>query len=187
MRVVVLDEATARMDPLTERRVVAAADRLLAARTGILVAHRLSTIERAPLVAVLERGRIVQQGARTELAVAPGPFRDLLEASRTEHGHDLPAGDGIDAKGVVAAELSEATAAASGRAVAPARRRRSTRSARARRWRAGSRTRSRCVPRGACWELSCSCSPPSRAPGAVTGCSGDASSRTSSMAGAPRG
>src|SRR3954471_6570113 len=108
VRVVVLDEATARMDPLTERRVVAAADRLLAARTGILVAHRLSTIERAPLVAVLERGRIVQQGARAELAVAPGPFRDLLEASRTEHGRDLPAGDGIDAKGAVAAELSEA-------------------------------------------------------------------------------
>ena len=108
VRVVVLDEATARMDPLTERRVVAAADRLLAARTGILVAHRLSTIERAPLVAVLERGRVVQQGSRTELAVAPGPFRDLLEASRTEHGHDLPAGNGIDAKGVVAAQLSEA-------------------------------------------------------------------------------
>src|SRR3954451_740133 len=73
VRVVVLDEATARMDPLTERRVVAAADRLLAARTGILVAHRLSTIERAPLVAVLERGCIVQQGTRTELATARGP------------------------------------------------------------------------------------------------------------------
>ena len=114
VRVVVLDEATARMDPLTERRVVAAADRLLAARTGILVAHRLSTIERAPLIAVLERGRIVQQGARAELAGAPGPFRDLLEASRTEHGHDLPAGDGIDAKGVVAAELSEADPAGVG-------------------------------------------------------------------------
>ena len=109
VRVVVLDEATARMDPLTERRVVAAADRLLAARTGILVAHRLSTIERAPLVAVLDRGRVVQQGTRTELAVVPGPYRDLLEASRIDHGHDLPAGDGIDAKGVVAAELSEAT------------------------------------------------------------------------------
>jgi ATP-binding cassette subfamily B protein len=107
VRVVVLDEATARMDPLTERRVVAAADRLLADRTGILVAHRLSTIERAPLVAVLDHGQVVQQGARTELAVAPGPFRDLLEASRTDDGHDLPAGDGIDAKGVVAAKLSE--------------------------------------------------------------------------------
>lgn len=105
VRVVVLDEATARMDPLTERRVVAAADRLLADRTGILVAHRLSTIERAPLVAVLEGGRVVQQGTRAELAVTSGPFRDLLEASRSDHG---PAGDGVDAKGVVAAELSAA-------------------------------------------------------------------------------
>ncbi|MBI2246238.1 MAG: ABC transporter ATP-binding protein [Nocardioides sp.] len=106
VRVVVLDEATARMDPLTERRVVAAADRLLADRTGILVAHRLSTIERAPLVAVLERGRVVQQGARAALAVAPGPFRDLLAASRTDHGHDLPAGEGLDARGAAAAALS---------------------------------------------------------------------------------
>ncbi|MDI6908504.1 ABC transporter ATP-binding protein [Nocardioides sp.] len=108
VRVVVLDEATARMDPLTERRVVAAADRLLADRTGILVAHRLSTIERAPLVAVLDRGRVVQQGVRAELAVVPGPFRDLLAASRTDHGHDLPAGVGVDAKGRAAVELSEA-------------------------------------------------------------------------------
>ncbi|MBO9521031.1 MAG: ABC transporter ATP-binding protein [Nocardioidaceae bacterium] len=102
VRVVVLDEATARMDPLTERRVVAAADRLLAARTGILVAHRLSTIERAPLVAVLDHGRVVQQGSRAELAASPGAFRDLLQASRTEHG---AATDGLDAQGVVAAEL----------------------------------------------------------------------------------
>ena len=114
VRVVVLDEATARMDPLTERRVVAAADRLLAHRTGILVAHRLSTIERAPLVAVLDRGRVVQHGPRAELAVAPGPFRDLLVASRTEPGHDQPAGEGLDAKGVAAAELSEAQASGVG-------------------------------------------------------------------------
>jgi ATP-binding cassette, subfamily B, bacterial len=106
VRVVVLDEATARMDPLTERRVVAAADRLLAARTGILVAHRLTTIERAPLVAVLDHGRVVQQGSRTELAAARGPFRDLLEASRTHHEHNTSAADDVDASGVVAAEPS---------------------------------------------------------------------------------
>ncbi|HET7684529.1 MAG TPA: ABC transporter ATP-binding protein, partial [Marmoricola sp.] len=91
VRVVVLDEATARMDPLTERRVVAAADRLLASRTGILVAHRLTTVERASLVAVLDHGRIVQQGSRSALATAPGPFRDLLEASRTDHEHSTSA------------------------------------------------------------------------------------------------
>ncbi|SDT18700.1 ATP-binding cassette domain-containing protein [Microlunatus soli] len=82
VRVVILDEATARMDPLTERLVVAASDRLLSGRTGVLIAHRLSTINRAPLVAVLDHGRVIQQGARAELASVPGPFRDLLQASR---------------------------------------------------------------------------------------------------------
>ncbi|WP_338751193.1 ABC transporter ATP-binding protein [Janibacter alittae] len=91
VRVVVLDEATARMDPVTERRVIAAADRLLTGRTGVLIAHRLTTIERAPHVAVLDHGRVVQQGRRAELALADGPFRELLLASRTSEpsrGHE---------------------------------------------------------------------------------------------------
>lgn len=81
VQVVVLDEATARMDPVTEARVVQAADRPLSGRTGLLVAHRLSTTERAEQVAVLEAGRVIQQGTRRELAAALGPFRSLLEAS----------------------------------------------------------------------------------------------------------
>jgi ABC-type multidrug transport system fused ATPase/permease subunit len=84
VRVVVLDEATARMDPLTEARVVRAADRLLSGRTGILVAHRLSTTERAEQVAVLDGGRVVQHGPRDELAHLDGAFRDLLNASAGE-------------------------------------------------------------------------------------------------------
>lgn len=94
VRVVVLDEATARMDPLTERRVVSAADRLLVGRTGMLIAHRLNTIERAPHVVVLDHGRVIQQGRRTELAQTPGPFRSLLLDSRTESPTDLPSADG---------------------------------------------------------------------------------------------
>lgn len=82
--VVVLDEATARMDPVTEARVVRAADRLIRGRTGILVAHRLSTTERAEQVAVLESGRVVQQGTRAHLAATDGPFRRLLEAAAHE-------------------------------------------------------------------------------------------------------
>jgi ABC-type multidrug transport system fused ATPase/permease subunit len=84
VRVVVLDEATARMDPVTEARVVRAADRLIAGRTGILVAHRLSTTERAEQVAVLESGRVIQQGPRPRLAAGDGPFRRLLEAAAHE-------------------------------------------------------------------------------------------------------
>ncbi|MHA6618072.1 ATP-binding cassette domain-containing protein [Pseudonocardia sp. DLS-67] len=79
--VVVLDEATARMDPQTERRVTHATDRLLAGRTGIVVAHRLSTTRRCDAVAVLDGGRLVQHGDRVRLAAEPGPFRDLLAAA----------------------------------------------------------------------------------------------------------
>jgi ABC-type multidrug transport system fused ATPase/permease subunit len=84
VRVVVLDEATARMDPVTEGHVVRAASRLLAGRTGLLVAHRLSTTERAEQVAVLDGGRVAQQGPRAALAGRPGPFRALLEAAAEE-------------------------------------------------------------------------------------------------------
>ena len=94
VRVVVLDEATARMDPLTESRVVRAADRLIAGRTGILVAHRLSTTARAEQVAVLESGRVVQHGPRGRLVAEDGPFRRLLEAASHEpldlDGDDVP-------------------------------------------------------------------------------------------------
>lgn len=88
VRVVVLDEATARMDPLTEQRVARAAQQLLAGRTGLVIAHRLSTTERTERVAVLDRGRVVQQGRRSHLAEQPGPFRDLLAAA----GHGAPPG-----------------------------------------------------------------------------------------------
>ncbi|MDN5744574.1 MAG: ABC transporter ATP-binding protein/permease [Nocardioidaceae bacterium] len=81
VQVVVLDEATARMDPVTESRVVAAAERLIRGRTGVLVAHRLSTIERAEMVAVLDHGEVIQQGPRSELARVAGPYRALIDAA----------------------------------------------------------------------------------------------------------
>ncbi|MDQ1723386.1 MAG: ATP-binding cassette, subfamily bacterial [Frankiaceae bacterium] len=81
VRIVVLDEATARMDPETEQRVTKAAARLLDGRTGIVVAHRLSTTERCDDVAVLDHGRVVQHGPRAELAAVAGPFQELLHAA----------------------------------------------------------------------------------------------------------
>lgn len=82
VQVVVLDEATARMDPRTEALVVAASARLLTGRTGVLVAHRLTTIERADLVAVLENGAVTQFGARDRLSQQPGPYLTLLNAAQ---------------------------------------------------------------------------------------------------------
>src|SRR3954469_4794339 len=91
VQVVVLDEATARMDPVTEARVVAASDRLLSGRTGLVIAHRLATTGRAEHVAVLESGRVVQRGLRSRLAEQPGRFRDLLTAAGRQEGFGLDA------------------------------------------------------------------------------------------------
>ncbi|MFD7022832.1 ATP-binding cassette domain-containing protein [Promicromonospora sukumoe] len=115
VQLVVLDEATARMDPLTEARVVAASDRLLSGRTGVLIAHRLGTIERADLVAVLDHGRVVQQGPRVQLARTPGPFRSLLEAGASDGSLDDSAAEPTLA---VAAEVraQAVTASADGEA-----------------------------------------------------------------------
>jgi ABC-type multidrug transport system fused ATPase/permease subunit len=61
---VILDEASSRLDPATERRIERAVDRLLDGRTGILIAHRLVTLERADAVVTLDRGRVVDTRGR---------------------------------------------------------------------------------------------------------------------------
>lgn len=113
VHLVVLDEATARMDPLTESRVVAASDRLLRGRTGLLVAHRLSTIARADLVAVMATGQVVQFGPQAELARTDGPFRDLLRSSGTDGvGVPEPSAPGATPVAADSADSANSTATA---------------------------------------------------------------------------
>lgn len=68
---VILDEASSRLDPATERLLEQAIDRLLQGRTAIIVAHRLSTVRRADEILVLEDGRICEHGDRQALANDP--------------------------------------------------------------------------------------------------------------------
>ncbi len=65
---VILDEATARLDPATEALLERAVSKLLSGRTGIVIAHRLGTLQRADDVLVLEQGRAVEHGDRALLA-----------------------------------------------------------------------------------------------------------------------
>lgn len=82
---VILDEASSRLDPATEAAIEAAIDCLLAGRTGILIAHRLRTVARADRILVLEDGAIAEQGPRTELASDPSSrYAGLLRASLEE-------------------------------------------------------------------------------------------------------
>jgi len=77
--VVILDEATASVDSLTERLIDEAVDELLADRTVLVIAHRLSTITKADRILVLHGGRIVEQGAHQELLTLGGRYAYLVE------------------------------------------------------------------------------------------------------------
>ena len=69
--VVVLDEASSRLDPETEARVADASDALIAGRTAVIIAHRLDTLDRVDEIAVVDAGRIVEHGRRRDLARTP--------------------------------------------------------------------------------------------------------------------
>lgn len=75
--ILIFDEATSALDSESERLVQTALDRLMAGRTSIVIAHRLSTVERADRIVVLEGGRLVEQGARDDLLQRGGLFARL--------------------------------------------------------------------------------------------------------------
>ena len=82
---IILDEFTARIDPVTEALLQAAVDRLLEGRTAVIIAHRLSTVERADQILVLEQGEVAEWGARTLLAQDPlSHYSQLRNAGREE-------------------------------------------------------------------------------------------------------
>jgi ATP-binding cassette subfamily B protein len=81
----ILDEASSRLDPATETLLERATDRLLAGRTGIVIAHRLRTVQRADAILILEQGRLVELGPRTTLAADTNSrFYQLLQTGLEE-------------------------------------------------------------------------------------------------------
>jgi len=82
---VVLDEASSRLDPLTERLLERAVARLLEGRTGLVIAHRLSTVERADSILILEQGHVAELGPRADLVDNPASrFAGLLRVGMRE-------------------------------------------------------------------------------------------------------
>lgn len=74
---VILDEATASVDTITERKIQEALDRLVAQRTVLVIAHRLSTVRRADKIVVMEQGRIIESGNHEALIELGGHYADL--------------------------------------------------------------------------------------------------------------
>ena len=73
-RILVLDEATASVDTLTEQKIQAAMETVISGRTSLVIAHRLSTVRNADLILVVKDGKIVEQGTHQQLLDQKGPY-----------------------------------------------------------------------------------------------------------------
>lgn len=84
--IIILDEATASVDPENEHLIQAAISELTKGKTIVTIAHRLATIEQADQILVVDDGQIVQRGTHSELADVPGRYKDFVDIRRRSEG-----------------------------------------------------------------------------------------------------
>ena len=87
--VIILDEATANVDPENEKDLMDAIEALTAEKTVIMIAHRLKTVEQADCIYVVDHGRIVESGTHEELLAKPGIYQNFIAARREAVGWKL--------------------------------------------------------------------------------------------------
>ena len=88
-RILILDEATASVDSETEKEIQKALDNLVAGRTTIAIAHRLSTLQRANRLVVMDRGKVIEEGPHDELMAREGAYFRLYQAQARNVDTDL--------------------------------------------------------------------------------------------------
>jgi ABC-type multidrug transport system fused ATPase/permease subunit len=93
--IIILDEATASVDPLTEAQIQEGLDVLLQDRTAIIIAHRLSTIRHADRIIVMDRGRIVEEGNHEALLRQGGHYAQLYNTYFRHQSPDYRPGEGF--------------------------------------------------------------------------------------------
>ena len=89
-QILILDDSLSAVDTYTEEKILSRLREVMRGRTSLVVAHRISTVERADLICVLDQGRIVERGTHAELMARNGVYTDLFERQKLEE--ELAAG-----------------------------------------------------------------------------------------------
>ena len=87
--IIILDEATASIDPENEHLIQSALSELTRGKTIITIAHRLATIQNADQILVIDNGQIAQQGTHEELLKQPGIYQDFVNIRKSAAGWSL--------------------------------------------------------------------------------------------------
>jgi ATP-binding cassette, subfamily B, multidrug efflux pump len=89
-RILILDDSTSSVDTQTEQLIQQALDKLMEGRTTFVIAHRLSTVRRADLIVVMDKGRIVQTGTHETLLAAGGLYKEIHDLQLVHNKSDEP-------------------------------------------------------------------------------------------------
>ncbi|MGH7812044.1 MAG: ABC transporter ATP-binding protein, partial [Candidatus Binatia bacterium] len=84
-RILILDDSTSSVDTQTEKLIQAALDTLMEGRTTFVIAHRLSTVRRADMILVMDKGQIVERGAHDELLRRAGLYKQIHDLQLVDH------------------------------------------------------------------------------------------------------
>ena len=87
--IIILDEATANVDPENEKELMEAVSELTHDKTVIMIAHRLKTVRHADQIFVVDHGKIVQQGTHDELVATAGKYKEFIDIRKKAEGWNL--------------------------------------------------------------------------------------------------
>jgi len=99
-RILILDDSTSSVDTQTEKLLQAALDTLMEGRTTFVIAHRLSTVRRADIILVMDKGQIVERGRHDELLAQGGLYKEIYDLQLVDHAKSAEEAEALSLTGL---------------------------------------------------------------------------------------